>query len=178
MLFKNLETERLLLKNISTEDREFIFDHFSHPKVTEYLYDEEPLSDISGADEIINVYLEPEPRTQHRWILVTKDGEKIGTCGFHCWYMRQGICDVGYDLRPEYEGKGYMREALETIIQFAFEEMNIKKIKACIYVNNDRSGNLAQRLGFKFSGETENCLFREKEYLHNIYSLENSKVSE
>lgn len=172
MLFRDLETERLVLKNISTEDRDFIFDHFSHPQVTEYLYDEEPLTDISGADEIIDVYIKPEPRTQHRWILVTKDGEKIGTCGFHCWYMRQGICDVGYDLRPEYVGKGYMSEALQTIIRFAFEEMNIKKINACIYVHNERSYNLAQRLGFKFLGETESVLFREKEYLHKIYSLD------
>ena len=58
MFFTNLETEILLLKNIDVNDREFIFDMFSDEVVNKYLFDAEPLTDISGADEIIEFYLE------------------------------------------------------------------------------------------------------------------------
>jgi ribosomal-protein-alanine N-acetyltransferase len=55
MFYQELETERLTLKNIAPADREFIFAQFSNDKVNEYLYDAEPLTDIAGADEIIEL---------------------------------------------------------------------------------------------------------------------------
>ena len=57
MFFKELQTDRLFLKNISSDDRDFIFTVFSNDDVNRYLYDAEPLTDISGADDIINFYL-------------------------------------------------------------------------------------------------------------------------
>ena len=72
ILFKDLETQRLILKSISRNDRDFIFSQFSDNVVTQYLYDNEPLMDMNGADEIIKFYIQPEPRLQHRWIMVKK----------------------------------------------------------------------------------------------------------
>ena len=173
MLFHELETNRLLLKNISSDDREFIFEQFSDEEVNKYLFDAEPLVDIRGADEIIDFYVQPEPRQQHRWILVKKDtGAKIGTCGFHCWDINNETCDVGYDLKAEYWNKGYMSEAMKEIISFANSNMKIKRINACIYTNNHRSISLAQKLGFNFCGQMKNELFRGKEYEHKIFVLD------
>ena len=42
MLFKNIETDRLVLKNIAIDDRNFIFNHFSDDVVNKYLFDAEP----------------------------------------------------------------------------------------------------------------------------------------
>lgn len=61
MLFNDIETEKLFLKNISTDDRDFIFSQFSDNVVNRYLFDTEPLTDVEGADEIINFYIQPEP---------------------------------------------------------------------------------------------------------------------
>ncbi|KOF57516.1 GCN5 family acetyltransferase [Clostridium sp. DMHC 10] len=172
MIFKSLETERLILKNIAVEDREFIFSQFSDPVVTKYLFDREPLTDIGGADEILELYLsQPEPHLHHRWILVRKtDGIKMGTCGIHRWDQKTGTAEVGYDLKEEFWGKGYMQEAIKEIIEFAIENMNIKAISACIYVDNEKSKHLAEKLGFVLSGSTYEA-FRDKEYPHNVYTL-------
>lgn len=172
MLFKELETDRLLLKNISHADRDFVFSHFSNGQVHQYLFDTEPLADIRGADALIDFYLQPEPRGHHRWVLVKKDnGAKIGTCGFHCWDQSDGSCDVGYDLSPAFSGKGYMREAMEAIIAFAQGEMKINTINACIYPENDRSVKLAEKLGFRFTGQIKDEVFRSKRYPHRIFAL-------
>ena len=83
-MFKEIETERLWLKNISDEDIEFIFEQFSNDDINRYLYDAEPMKEVSEAQELIDFYTVSEPRNQHRWILVRKsDGVKLGTCGFH-----------------------------------------------------------------------------------------------
>jgi ribosomal-protein-alanine N-acetyltransferase len=171
MLFNNIETERLFLKNISTLDRNFIFSQFSDEVVTKYLFDAEPLTDIEGADEIINFYIQPEPRLQHRYVMVRKsDGVKMGTCGFHCWNQTDCTVEVGYDMKEDFWGNGYMQEALTEIITLAKDEMHIKEIIACVSIDNQRSMHLAETLGFVISGSSYE-LFRDKKYLHNRYSL-------
>jgi len=170
--FKQLETKRLFLKNISPEDRDFVFSLFSNEDVNTFLFDAEPVENIQGADEIIAYYTMPEPRSMHRWILVRKeDGAKLGTCGFHCWNKETGECDVGYDLYPDYWGKGYMSEALAAILQFAKNEMKVSKVNACIYSENKPSLKLAEKLGFSFVGQMKNEVFRGEEYPHMILTL-------
>lgn len=169
----NLETNRLLLKSISKEDVDFIYSHFSDEIVTKYLYDEEPLTDMEGAEQIIDMYLKSNAVSLSRWIITRKsDQVNMGTCGFHCWDSSEGVLDVGYDLQQQYWGKGYMQEALKAIINVALIELKIKKINAHIYIENDNSIKLVERLGFKFSGKEYDCNFRGKGYLHKIYSLD------
>ena len=171
-MFKKLETDRLLLENISKEDNEFILAQFSDNDVNKYLYDAEPMIDISEANELIEFYMQPEPRGQHRWVLVRKsDGIKMGTCGFHCLDRINKKIDIGYDLTKEFRGYGYMQEALKASINYVMQDFDIHRIDACIYCENERSIMLAKKLGFSFYGESEMYIFREHEYLHHIYTM-------
>jgi len=171
MFFKELETDRLFLKNISSDDRDFIFTVFSNDDVNKYLYDAEPLTDISGADDIINFYLEPEPRNQHRWVIIRKaDNVKMGTCGFHCWDKSSENAEIGYDLLKEFWGNGYMQEAIDEILKFAEKTMKVKQIEANIFVGNIKSIKLLENFGFVLT-TSKSYLFRGMEYPHKIYSL-------
>ena len=172
MFFRELETDRLFLKNVSPEDREFIYAQFSNNETTRYLFDAEPLANITGADEIIGFYLQPEPRGHHRWVLVRKsDDAKIGTCGFHNWDRASGCCEIGYDLYPDFWGNGYMGEAIQAILSFARDDMGVKSVDACIYTKNLPSIKLAEKFGFVFSGKTKYEIFRGQKYPHKILTL-------
>lgn len=169
----DIETKRLILKSISAEDRYFIFSVFSDAVVTKYLYDEEPVTNMDGADEIINCYLNSKSICQSRWILVRKsDHQKMGTCGFHNYQPSEQQIDIGYDMKEAFWGNGYMQEAIKALIQVVIQELKLKQINAHIYVENEKSTKLVERLGFHFSGAEYNCTFRGKEYLHKIYSLD------
>lgn len=171
MFFAPLDTTRLLLKNIDRIDRSFIFNQFSDQVISQYLFDAEPMRDMGEADQLIDFYMKPEPRSQHRWIIIQKsDGDKIGTCGFHCWNKETGSVEIGYDLDRNYWGNGYMVEALTRIIEFAKCEMGVKVISACIYTENQKSIHLVEKLGFVLSGSKFEE-FRNEKYLHGIYSL-------
>ncbi len=171
MLFVDIETTRLHLKNISMEDRDFIYYQFSDDAVNRYLFDAKPMSDANEADELIRFYLQPEPRAQHRWILTRKtDGVKMGTCGFHCWNRKDGSVEVGYDLKQEFWGQGYVSEAMMAIIAFARESMDVKTISACISVDNQKSIRVVEKLGFMPTG-LEMLEFRGTEYPHRRYVL-------
>jgi ribosomal-protein-alanine N-acetyltransferase len=173
LFFTELETARMLLKNISVEDRDFIYAQFSDDEVNRYLFDEEPVQTIAEADDIIGGFTGPEPRDRHRWVLVRKDdGAKMGTCGFHFWKEAEGTAEVGYDLFPDFWGHGYMTEAMQAAIRFAAEHMHLRRIDAEIYPDNLKSVALAEKLGFQFCGQTQTLVFRGEPYVHRIYSLD------
>jgi [ribosomal protein S5]-alanine N-acetyltransferase len=172
MFFTELETSRLWLKNIEIEDREFIFKQFSNKTVNQYLYDAAPLIIAEEADEIIGFYLKEEPRNRHRWIITAKEnGEKLGTCGFHCWNVNDGTVEMGYDLFGDFWGHGYMRESIKEIIDFAINKMKIKRIIACIYIENHKSINVVTHFGFQQIG-MKNEVFNNTEYPHFIFALD------
>jgi len=49
-------------------------------------------------------------------------GPLIGSAGFYDWSAKVRSAECGYDLRPEYRGRGLMAEALAAILDFAFTE--------------------------------------------------------
>ena len=111
--FPALKTERLLLRQMTIEDTDFVFRHFSDAAVNQYLLDEPPVTTVAQAREIIQFYLEPEGKTHNRWIMVRKsDQQPIGTCGFHKWDKRYFRAEIGYDLSPAFWRQGYMLEAV------------------------------------------------------------------
>ena len=172
-LFRPLETNRLILKPIELADRKFIFEHFSNPDVCRFMVDEVPFTRIEEAEEIIRFYTVPEPRIQHRWVILRKsDNRPIGTCGYHRWIIQHNSCEIGYDLNPAYWGQGYMTEALTGAITMGFRDMALNRIQADIDVRNTRSMNLAARLGFKNEGIIrDKYLFRGYYYDHYSFSL-------
>ena len=151
--FPNLETNRLYLRQLMSNDRDFIFQHLSNPKVTEFLMDEPLLTELSQAKGIIDFYKDPESKSRNRWGIVLKDNSQlIGTCGYHKWDKRHFRAEIGYDLSPDFWGEGIMSEALGVVIKNGFETMDLNRIDALVYVKNARSINLLQRLRFQSEG--------------------------
>ncbi len=170
-MFIDLETKRLVLKCIDHSDRDFIFEEFQNDFINRYLYDEEPMTDISQADEIIDFYTMVEPRKQNRWVLIDKTtNTKLGTSGFHLWNPDTKEVEIGFELLEQYNGKGYMLEAIEAIIEFARQKMKVERINAVVYIKNKKCIKLLERLSFIKVGEEE-TEFRGQIYLHNIFAL-------
>lgn len=171
-MFVDLETERLILKCIDYSDTEFFYKEFSDDDVNRYLYDAEPCASVEEAKEWIDFYLEPEPRNHHRWVIELKStGEKIGTCGFHCWNTNDGTVEIGYDLMPQYRRNGFMSEAVRELTAFADNAMNVSTIYAHIAVGNDASIKTALKAGFSHTGEQYYEAFHRSKYLHDVYAL-------
>jgi ribosomal-protein-alanine N-acetyltransferase len=168
-MFIDLETKRLALKCIEQRDRDFLFEEYQNEFITRYQFDEEPMTDIKEADELIKFYTMTEPRNQNRWVIIDKNGKnKMGSCGFHFWDKERNEVEIGFELLEMYSGKGYMTEAVEALIEFAKNQMKVNKIKAIVFVENDQCIRLVEKFGFKKVGKEE-CVFRGKVYLHDIY---------
>jgi len=172
-MFIDIETKRLSLKCIDQSDRDFIFQEFQNDFINKYLYDQEPMTDIHEADDLIDFYTMNEPRNQNRWVIIEKNSKnKIGTCGFHLWNREKHEVEIGFELLEKHSGKGYMSEAVEAIIEFAKLQMQVSTIKAIVYIENSNCKKLVEKFGFKVIGKEQDCVFRGKIYIHDVYEKE------
>lgn len=173
MNWENVETERLLLKGIDKSDTDFIFMHFKDEYVCRYLYDAEPFTSFDEAKQLISVFGNKDNGVINRWIIMDKVTKtRMGTCGYMFWDKFNNSIEIGYDLQEEFCGKGIMIEALRAIINKAFTEKGINRIQAITYIENKKSCNLLEKIGFSKEGIIrEKHYFRGKYYDHFCYSL-------
>ena len=152
--YKEIESERLLLRPISPQDVNDIFEIYSNKEVMLYFDDRGAFEDVSEAEKMISAYNEGlRNKWEMRWGIVLKEsGKLIGTCGFHAISDYDKRIEVGYDLNRDYWGKKVMKEALSLIIDFAYKESDVNRIEAFVEPPNVASRTLLERLGFVLEG--------------------------
>lgn len=67
-------------------------------------------------------------------------------------------CHLGYSLDREHEGRGLMQEALEALLMYAFESLQLHRVMANYQPENVRSGRVLERLGFVREGYARHYL--------------------
>ncbi|MFC8685206.1 GNAT family N-acetyltransferase [Brevibacillus porteri] len=77
------------------------------------------------------------------------------------------IIDIG---EKEYWGKGYAREALKLLLDYAFLEMNLHRVSLRVFSFNEKAIKLYDRLGFKQEGISRQFLFREGKW-HDLVHM-------
>ncbi|GGK82765.1 GNAT family N-acetyltransferase [Rufibacter glacialis] len=112
-----------------------------------------------------------------KWELIEKDSQKIiGSCGFHNWYEEHERAEVGYFLNVNFQGRGFMSEALKCVINYGFKIMKLNRIEAFISPSNLPSIKIIENLGFTREGILKEHYKMKNEILDSVvYSLLKSK---
>jgi len=89
--------------------------------------------------------------SQHDWftywlILIRDENIGAGMLGFKGFPDENGSTEIGYGIDPAYQGKGYMSEAVQALIDWAFTHPFCKIITAT-EVENPASKRLLEKLG-------------------------------
>lgn len=155
-MHREFESERLLIRPTIEEDAELIYQLMNTPKFIKFVGDRK-INSIQDAEKYIQIKMLPQLNTlgYSSYSIITKvDGAKIGTCGL---YNRDGVdgIDIGFGLLPQYEGLGYAYESAHRILKAAFEEFEIKEIKAITSKANISSQRLLEKLGLEMIGTTK-----------------------
>ena len=164
--FPVLETKRLLLRNISYEDTPALVSLRSHPKVMSYL-DREPFRNTDEARAHIEMLLDNLQKNEGiLWVMALKEAPEtmIGSLGFFSMNKEHYRTETGYMLHPDYWNKGYMKEALLAIIDYAFEYTGIHSIEANINPENEPSAKVLEACGF-----IKEAYFRENYYFNGRF---------
>lgn len=88
---------------------------------------------------------------QHDWftywlIVIPNAHVGVGMLGYKGFPNEGGATEIGYGLAPDYQGKGYMGEAVQGLVNWAFTHPFCKTITAS-EVENPASRRLLEKLG-------------------------------
>jgi ribosomal-protein-alanine N-acetyltransferase len=160
--FPTLETERLVLREITIDDTDWYMRHFSKREMVEGTGFPGPKDRKQAEEEMMKYIIDLVAAGDgYRWGITLKGSDDlIGSCGFFKWTKTESFrAEIGYDLDPEHWGSGIMTEAMSAIIDYGFSQMGLNRIEAMIFLDNERSTALVERLGF-----TREAVFRERAY--------------
>ena len=93
------------------------------------------------------------------------EGTLVGVIGLHEINHTHRKTSLGYYLDKQFECHGIMTQAVEALIKYCFEELDLNRIEISAAVNNEKSRAIPERLGFTREG-----MLRDNELLNGIYS--------
>ena len=171
--FQNLETERLLLRRLTNDDFEEVIALRGNPETMKFIprplvkTKEDALEHLRMMEEkIIN-------NTGINWGITIKGNLKIiGIIGHYKIQPENHRSEIGYMMLPEFNGKGYMSEAIKAVLVYGFDQLNLHSVEAVIDPDNVASEKILQKIGFvKEAHILENELWEGKFWDSVIYSL-------
>ena len=148
-----INTSRLSLRSIRTEDVDDFYDVYSNPQVMRY-WSTPPLADKEAARKLINeIQTDVQRHDIMKWgIALGTDDKLIGSVTLFRLDFTHHRAEIGYAQGRPYWGNGYMQEALTAVINYAFAELKLHRIEADVDPRNDGSVRTLERLGFQREG--------------------------
>ncbi len=152
--FPVLTTERLILRCLEESDDQQLFKLRSNKIVNKYLVRPKQ-KDIKETRAFISKINDGIKNTEWiYWIITLKESPTlIGTICFWNFSEDKTVAEIGYELDPAFQGKGFMSEALKKIIEFGFQVIELDTIEAYTHKNNNNSTKLLQKYNFKQDAE-------------------------
>lgn len=170
--FPTLHTDRLNLIEIKQEHLNDLFKLFGDEHVTKF-YNVKTFDQEQDGQKYIDWFISRyKDRLGIRWGIALKGKrEIIGTIGFNN-FANNHRANIGYDLQTIYWNKGYITEALSTVIDFGLNELEINRIEAEVMVGNVISEKILSKLGFTKEGILRQWMYWDnKRYDMIMYSL-------
>jgi RimJ/RimL family protein N-acetyltransferase len=170
---KILETERLILSELSPEDAAFIVILVNTPGWLKYIGDR----NIKTNEQAID-YLNNGPIKSYRdngfglWRVELKETTMpIGMCGF----LRRDYLahpDIGFAFLPDYHNKGFAHEAARACLSCARQQLALNSICAIVLPDNRTSIKLLEKIGFTYSHPIQMPV------THEVLSLYQTELAE
>jgi len=146
-----LETSRLTVRHLTTDDAAFIVDLLNQPSFLENIGDK-GVRTVEDARQ----FLLDGPMASYAqngfglYLVELGDSEiPIGICGL---LKREGLedVDIGFALLPQFWSKGYAIEAASAVMDHGRESLGLDRIVAIVSPGNERSCKLLEKLGLRF----------------------------
>jgi ribosomal-protein-alanine N-acetyltransferase len=150
--FPILTTERLTLRQLVINDEQEIFILRSDREINKFL-DRQISNTIDDARNFINKIIKSDSLY---WAITLRDKDKlIGTICLFGFSDENYKCEIGYELLTNFQGQGIMKEAVEKVIDYAFNTLKVKKVEAFMHRDNQSSIKLLEKFSFRNSNEPD-----------------------
>jgi [ribosomal protein S5]-alanine N-acetyltransferase len=146
-----LETHRLRLSELSTEDAEFILELLNEPSFIKNIGDRKVRTLDDARAYILNGPVASyEKNGFGLWAVEEKEsGAKTGMCGLLKRDVLEHV-DIGYALLPEFCSRGYALESATAVISYATTALGLQRVLAVVNPHNASSIRLLKKMAFEY----------------------------
>ncbi|GAA6152000.1 GNAT family N-acetyltransferase [Pseudoteredinibacter isoporae] len=144
-----LSTERTLIRQASIDDAAFFLELMTSEGWLKNIGDR-GIYTLADAEAHVqnNILKSYQDNGFGMYVICGPQGDAIGSAGFIDRPTLEHV-DIGYAFLPHAFGQGYAIEACRCVYQYGVEQLEIKPVVAITASDNERSGNLLLKLGFK-----------------------------
>ena len=146
-----LQSNRLILRQWGDDDLPYFASLNADPRVMEFFLS--TLSKQESDDLAKRIQKELKSKPYGLWAVeIPTVASFAGFVGLHEATFKAHFTpaiEIGWRLAYEHWGKGYAQEAANTVIDYAFNALNLSEIVSFTYAGNHRSIKLMERLGMK-----------------------------
>nr|WP_315417729.1 GNAT family N-acetyltransferase [uncultured Pedobacter sp.] len=155
-----IHTDRFLLRQFCSDDLAFVFEGLSHPDVIRY-YGVRYANLEETNEQLIWFNELQKNETGIWWAICDKESLVcLGAIGLNDLSKTDQKAEIGFWLLPEHWGKGIIKEVANSICNYAFEKLGLRKIEAMVETENENSRKVLQKLDFDYHKTIENCEFK------------------
>lgn len=147
-----LRGERVVLRAVQREDLPRLWELFEDLEVMGLLSTRPPRP-TSLAELEAEFDREQEEPPEHKFrFAVEVDGEVIGSCQLHRVDHYRSLAELGIGIGRDYWNKGYGQDAVRTLVEYAFRNVNLRRVSLEVLADDARAVSAYRRVGFVEEG--------------------------
>jgi RimJ/RimL family protein N-acetyltransferase len=151
------------LRPVEESDYPLIHRWMNHPEVWRYMDYELPYSVADVKDDI-----EQSRKDGHPFTILVDDGP-IGRIGLNQFRRRDRICSLYMFIgEPDSRGRGFARDAVMTLVDYAFDRMDLNLIELWTLIDNDRAIRMYERCGFVREAQLRERSFKDGRWVDHV----------
>lgn len=148
-----LATDRLLIRNFTSEDWKYVHEYTSNPMVMQYM----PSGTLNKEQtvELVNQHVNED--AEKFAVILKGEAALIGHIEFFK-YFGDHTYEIGWVLNPSYCNQGLASEAAAAFLRYAFIELKIHRIVATCQPENIPSYRVMEKIGMRREGLFKQCI--------------------
>ncbi|MFT5790131.1 MAG: ribosomal-protein-alanine N-acetyltransferase, partial [Shewanella sp.] len=164
-----ITTERLILREVTSADAEFIIALYNEPSFIEGIGDKQLYTVEKAIEYIAKTFTKSYQDNGYGMYLVAlRDvGTPIGICGLIRRDYRDDY-ELGYGFANAFWSKGYAGEAATSVLEYGKQQLNAKAFIAVTSMSNQASIKALEALGFVFSQIEKLAAYDEESRLFTL----------
>ena len=170
----NITTARLVLREMETDDWPVVLAYENDDRYLRYyVWTERGESLVRDYVQMLVDWRFEQPRRKFQLaITLPQDGTLIGICGIRRKPENEFEGDIGYELNPEYWGRGYATAAARAVVAFGFEDLGLHRVSSWCNADNLASAHVLERIGMRQEGRLrENRQYKGRRWDTLLYGM-------